>query len=323
MKYTSLDSAFIPSVGTAGDTVPHHHGVLLEQDIPADAFNEFYDSLKQDIRTMSVDDFIDFTKSLTDSATASPFTKGVVCQLATSLLLAHNQPDTAIDYAADAVTFLAEEPRRKDEAFLEVLGSLLYDIALIHAERNEYKPAERSLNKSIKIFERLAVMAPERYSSAHAFAVKAVTSAFKSRIKQANLLAHYQVATSLYAELAMDGASEATSMLVDSLALEGTTLQKMGKYRESLQYLAKALRFLTKMEPEFTSRHLRMSIDLGKSLINVRGSHSKGVHLLNTLLQKAVKLKAKAEIEEIKCLLDNDSMNKLNVLRLWYRFFPR
>lgn len=320
MKYNSLNSAFIPAA--KGESVPHH-SVLLEQDVPADTFNEFYDSMKQEVRSMAVDDFLSFTRSVTDSVTASPFTKGVTCQLAASLLVTHNQPDTAIAYAADAVTFLSEEPRRKDEAFLEVLGSLLYDIALIHVERNEYKPAERSLNKSIKIFERLTSVASERYSSAHTFAVNAVTSAFKSRIKQANMLAHYQVATSLYSELAMDGAGEATSMLIDSLALEGVTLQKMGKYRDSIQYLAKAMRFLTKMEPEFTHRHLRLSIDLGKALLNARGSHSKGVHLLNTLLQKAVKLKAKAETEEIKTLLDNDSMNKLNVLRLWYKFFPR
>lgn len=321
MKYSSLNTAFIPS---ATDKKPSiGHDALLEQDIPSDNFNEFYDSLKEEARSMDVEGFLAFTKNITDSATASPFTKAVAYQLATSLLVTHNRPDAAIAYAADAVTFLAEEPKRKDEAFLEVLGSLLYDIAWIHIERHEYKPAERSLNKAIRIFEKLASTSSRRYSSAHAFAMNAVTSAFRSRIKQANLLAHYQVATSLYSELAMDGASEATSQLIDSLALEGTTLQKMGKYRESIQYLAKALRFLTKMEPDFTMRHLRLSIDLGKALINARGSHSKGVHLLNTLLQKAVKLKAKAEEEEIKTLLDNDKMSKLNVLRLWYKFFPR
>ena len=244
-------------------------------------------------------------------------------QILTALQNEQDDISEAVVTAASALNLLAQEPKRKDEPFLAVLGSLLYDVAFLHAGRSEFKQAERELEKAIKIFERLAKTNPARYGSAVIMAQNASTSIYRSRVKQVNLLAHYQVATSTYLQMVNSGIEDATSRLVESLYTEGRTLAQMGRHREAVQYLTRALKYLTKINPIFDHRQLTMSIDLGEALLNVPASRDKGIHLLNPMLHKATKINAGEEHRRIVDILLNAKSRRLDILGIWHKVFPK
>ncbi|MDE6248691.1 MAG: hypothetical protein K2M72_04860 [Paramuribaculum sp.] len=244
-------------------------------------------------------------------------------QILVALYLMEGSHDEAMHTAATVLTILASEPKRRDEPFLSVLAALLHDVALIHNSRDEYKQAEREIEKSMKIFERLGRTDPERYGAPHTMAVNTATSVYRSRVKQAEALAHYQAATGAYLEQMNAGTEEATDRLIDSLATEGRTLMKMGRSREAVQYFTRALRYLGKIEPELSLRQLTLSIDLGEALLNVKTTRDKGIHLLNTMLHKATKLHATEQHRRIVDILVNAKSHKLDILGLWHKVFPR
>ncbi len=244
-------------------------------------------------------------------------------QILTALQIEKEDYSEALVNAASTLTLLSQEPKRKDEPFLAVLGSLLYDIAYLHGQRSEFKQAERELEKSIKIFERLAKSQPERYGSAVIMAQNAATSIYRSRVKQVNLLAHYQVATSTYLQMVNSGIADSIERLVDSLQTEGKTLAQLGRHREAVQYYTRALKYLTKYSPVFDRRQLEMSIDLGEALLNVPASRDKGIHLLNTMLHKATKINANDEHRRIVDILLNAKSRRLDILGLWHKVFPK
>ena len=66
-----------------------------------------------------------------------------------------------------------------------------------------------------------------------------------------------------------------------------------------------------------------MSIDLGESLLNVKATRDKGIHLLNTLLHKATKLGAETEHRRIVDILFNAKSRKLDILGIWHKVFPK
>ncbi len=225
--------------------------------------------------------------------------------------------------AASTLTLLSQEAKRKDEPFLQILGALLYDIAFLHTRRKEYKQAERELSKALKIYERLAKTNPERYATPHVMALNATTATYRNRVKQAELLAHYQVATSTYLQLVNSGVGEATGRLVDSIKSEGDTLAQMGRHREAMQYYTRALKYLTKIEPEFTLKQLQLSISLGEAMLRVNAMKEKGIHLLNTMLHKATKINATEEHRQIVDILFNARSSSLDILGLWHKVFPK
>lgn len=231
--------------------------------------------------------------------------------------------DEALVVSATLLTYMAQDAKRKDEPFLEVLAGMLYDIAYIHNERGQYKQGERELEKSMKLYERLAKNSPERYGAAHILAQNASTRVYRSRVKQVNMLAHNQVATASYLEMLNSGIEGAADRLIDSLVVEGRTLAQMGRYREAVQYFSRALKYLTKIEPEFTERQLKLSIDLGEALLNVKVSRDKGIHLLNTMLHKATKLNADDDHRRIVDILLNAKSRRLDILGIWHKVFPR
>lgn len=244
-------------------------------------------------------------------------------QILTALYIENGNMDQATATAAATLNLLAQEPKRKDEPFLSVLGALLYDIAYLHGERKEYKQAERELEKSLKIFERLAKTNPERYAPAHVMALNAATAVYRNRVKQAELLAHYQVATSTYLQLMDSGVEDAATRLVDSLTSEGDTLAQMGRHREAIQYYTRALKYLTKFEDEFSLRQLNLSIALGESMLQIAAMRDKGVHLLNTMLHKATKINASEAHRRIVDSLVNAKSRSLDILGLWHKVFPK
>lgn len=244
-------------------------------------------------------------------------------QILTALLIEKDDMDGAMVTAASTLTLLSQEAKRKDEPFLAILGALLYDIAFIHTQRKEYKQAERELAKTLKIFERLAKNNPERYATPHVMALNAATATYRNRVKQAELLVHYQVATSTYLQEVNSGVGEATDRLVDSITAEGDTLAQMGRHREAMQYYTRALKYLTKIEPDFTLKQLRLSISLGEAMLRVGAMKEKGIHLLNTMLHKATKIGATDEHRRIVDILFNARSSSLDILGLWYKIFPK
>lgn len=244
-------------------------------------------------------------------------------QILTALYIEKGDNEQAMTTAAATLNLLAQEPKRKDEPFLAVLGALLYDIAYLHGERKEYKQAERELEKSLKIFERLAKTNPERYAPSHVMALNAATAVYRNRVKQAELLAHYQVATSTYLHMMDSGVEDAASRLVESLTSEGDTLAQMGRHREAIQYYTRALKYLTKMETDFSLQQLSLSIALGESMLNIAAMRDKGIHLLNTMLHKATKINALEQHRRIVDSLVNAKSRSLDILGLWHKVFPK
>ena len=244
-------------------------------------------------------------------------------QILTALYLEQDDIDSAVASAAGALSYLAQQPRRKDVPFLQVLGSLLYDIAYLHGLRDEHKQAERAIDKAIKIFERLAKVNPARYASPHVMSLNGATTIYRNRMRQAELLARYQADTSAYIEMLKAGVEDAALRLSESLANEGDTLSRMGKHREAIQYYSRALKFLTRVEPAFSLTQLRLSISLGESMLAVSAMREKGVHLLNTMLHKATKINALDEHRRIVDALYNAKSRSLDILSIWHKVFPK
>ncbi len=244
-------------------------------------------------------------------------------QILTALYIEKDDLKAATATAAATLSLLAQEPARKDENFLCILGSLLYDIAFIHAQSKEYKQAERELSKAVKIYERLAKSSPQRYAPSYLMTVNAATATYRNRVKQAEMLAQYQEATSTYQQMVTAGVAEATGRLIDSLTDEGDTLARMGRHREAMQFYSRALKALTRIEGEFTLKQLRLSIALGESMLRVRAMKEKGIHLLNTMLHKATKINATEEHRAIVDILVNARSSSLDILGLWHKIFPR
>lgn len=334
MKPTSLEQTFVMPVTDTDRLTPSHYQhakgdtdllkAVAEDDGGCDLIVDF---TRTNAPTLLAAGLLDRMIETLDKATANgPDTtasNAARLQLLSSLLIEKGDLDGALDKAAESLREMAQEPKRRDERFLSILASLLYDLAYLHTQRNEYRHAEREITKSLKVLERLAKENPTRYGAAHLSALSASTGIYKSRIKQANMLAHYQVASSTYLEMMNHGIKDAGMKLVESLQKEGDTLMEMSKYREAIQFYTRALRYLTKLSPEFSPLTLQLSVKLGDALLRSSKTRQKGVHLLNTMLQKATKLDDKETVGRINTLLERDATKWYDIFALWHKLFPR
>lgn len=244
-------------------------------------------------------------------------------QILTALHIEMDRTDQAMLTAASTLTLLSAQPRRKDQPFLQTLAALLYDISLLHAARGEFRQAEREVEKSNKIYQRLARQDADRYGAAHLMAMNAATNVYRSRCRQAELLAQYQASTTLYLQMMSEGVEDAATRLIDSLATEGKTLAEMGRHREAVQYFTRALRYLTKVDPETSLRQLELTVGLGESMLQVSSMRDKGVHLLNTVLHKAAKANAMDLHRRVADDLSQAKTRSLDILGFWHKLFPR
>lgn len=341
MKQTSIDATFIPAttdvatlrarLGKKGRT-PAETLKALEPE----SFTAVYDLLRllaresaakgEEERAISTLSELELHISQLPDSESGPLLdlRAAIMQVITALYISADSLDSAAaTAAASTLNLLARQPKRKDVPFLEILGSLLFDIAWLHSSNGEYKQAEREMEKSIKVFERLAKTAPDRYASTVVAALGTATSVYHNRIKQAELLAHYQAATTTYSHMVSAGMTEATDRLAESLMNEGDTLARMGRHREAIQYYTKALKYLQRIEPDFTERQLNVSIALGESMLRVSAMKDKAVHLLNTMMHKALKINAPAQHQRITETLANAKSPGLDILGLWHKIFPR
>lgn len=337
MKRTSLDRAFLPPTTDVSSLRARmrkaRQGVDFLKILEGVPFDTTFDMLRSYASEMvsqgeaakaaatlrEIEVLID--PETADSAATD--LHALLMQLLTALSIETDELDEAASTAASALHLLSLSPRRKDTAFLQLLGTLLHDVALLHSTRGEYKQAEREIEKSIKIFERLVKSEPDRYAAPHLMAVNGAAAIYRNRVKQAELLAHYQAATATYLELLNSGVEDVTGRLVASLADQGDTLARMGRHREAIQYYSRALKYLTRIESDFSSEQLRLSIALGESMLSVDAMRDKGVHLLNTMLHKATRINAADEHRRIVDILYKAKSRSLDILSLWYKLFPR
>ena len=322
MKPLSIESVFLPptaDIAPLQKSIKRSRGAADTLAALRDAdFNTAYDYLRiygaEMVTHGETDKAIETLTSIADTIAALPAPAeghtldlhAALMQILTAMHIELGDMDHAATAAAAALNLLAQQPKRKDTPYLQLLGCLLFEI-----------------EKSIKIFERLAKADPERYAPAHVMSLNGATSVYRNRVKQAELLAHYQAATSAYLQMVNAGVDDATTRLVDSLADEGDTLARMGRHREALQYYSRALKYLTRLEPEFTLRQLKLSISLGESMLHVNAMRDKGVHLLNTMLHKATKINALEEHRRIVDSLYRAKSRSLDILSLWHKIFPR
>lgn len=340
MAHTSLDPLFIPSTALPradmsldvlkGDINPTE----LRHTLDGMQFNAVYDYLRtaafsmiQEGRTEEaitlIHDFDVMVSRIQEESPALINVHAALMQILTALYIEAEMLTDALQAGATVLNLLAQSPKRKDEPFLSILASLLYDISMIHSEREENKQAEREIEKSMKLFERLARQKPDRYGAAHVLALNASTTVYTSRQRQANTLAQYQAATSAYLQQLNEGIEDAGMQLIESLATEGRTLVKMNRQREAVQYFTRALKLLSKISPEFDTLHLNLSIDLGHALLSLKGTREKGIHLLNTMLYKASKLNADEEHRRIVDILVTAKNPALDIFNFWHKLFPR
>lgn len=343
MQPTSLDPAFIPS----GPDLLSQMGIMqsdinlsdLRHAVARLPFNKAYDffrsAVNSFIRRGMVDQAIDYlqqfdaiaTRFNTDSPdAASPQLHDIhaaLLQILTALYIESDRLAEAYTTAASALNLMVQTARRKDEAFLCTLASLLFDIATIHTARDEAPQAERAIEKSIKLFERLARTNPSRYGGAHMMALSASTTIYRSRVRQTQTLARCQAAVSTYMRQSGEGIADASQHLAEALAEQGRTLAKMNRHREAVQYLSRALKYKTRLNPEFDTDQLRLSIDLGESLLSLKGSRDKGVHLLNTMLYKANRLEASELHRRIVHILLQAKDPAMGIFSFWHKLFPR
>ena len=338
MKHISLDPIFIPPGDVEGMSLDMLQGDVnmseLRHTLDGLPFNTVYDFMRAAAYRMvsenRTDEAValirDFDAAVTRMGSESATLLNIhaaLMQILTAIYIHGEMYSDALLTAAAVLNLLSQSPKRKDEPFLSILAALLYDVSHIHSARDENKQAEREIEKSMKLFERLARQNPDRYGAAHLLALNASTSVYKSRVKQANALAHYQAATSTYLQMLNEGMEDAGMRLIESLATEGRTLVKMNRQREAVQYFTRALKYLTKISPEFDLLQLQLSIDLGHALLAVKGTREKGIHLLNTMLYKASKINAGEEHRRIVDILVDAKNPSLDIFNFWHKLFPR
>lgn len=339
MNRLSLDPIFLPPGDLSAVSPSLLHGDLnateLRHAMDGLPFNTIYDfyrtaahSMATEGRTQEAIDVIRLydaavTRMTDDQSAPLLNIHAALLQILTALHIHAGQQADALSTAAAALTLLSQSPKRRDEPFLQTLAALLYDISSVHALNDEHRQAEREIEKSMKLFERLARQNPDRYGAAHLLALNASTSVYSSRQKQAKTLAQYQAATSTYLQMVNEGIEDAGMRLIESLATEGRTLVKMNRHREAVQYFTRALKNLGKIQPEFSPLHLRLSVDLGHALLSLKGTREKGIHLLNTMLYKASKLGDTEQHRRIVDILVAAKNPTLDIFTFWHKLFPR
>lgn len=194
---------------------------------------------------------------------------------------------------------------KTDKDYVAIVAGVLYNLALIHNQIGENGRAEKELVKAQKIFEKLAKKDKDRFGEALINSVEASTTIFNSRLKQMNVLAHYQVATDMYLNKANRGTTQAILDLVNSLKEEGDLHLKIGNYRDAVKYYTKALRYQKKITSKMGKKDLEISINLGKALLHIINRQATGEQLLRSLIPLAERLDAKNEINEINSILEH------------------
>lgn len=223
-----------------------------------------------------------------------------------SVQIEQNDFSEALIAGEQALRMLADmDIDRSLEDYVAIVAGVIYNLARVHHIVGENIKAEKELMKAQKLLEKLAKRNKSRFGASIVNAIEASTTIFNSRLKQMNVLAHYQVATDLYLDKAHKGITQAIHDLVDSLQKEGDLHLKIGNYRDAVKYYTKALRYQKKVTPKMGERELRISINMGRALLHITTRQATGEQLLRSLLPLAERLDALNEKNEIQALLEH------------------
>lgn len=214
----------------------------------------------------------------------------------------------------------AMETDRSHPDFIAIVAGVIYNLAMVHHKVGENIKAEKELMRAQKLLEKLAKKDKQRFGSSIVVAIEASTTIFNSRLKQMNVLAHYQVTTDLYLDKANKGITQAINDLVKSLQQEGDLHLKIGNYRDAVKYYTKAIRYQKKITDKMGEWELRMSINLARALLQIKNRQSTGEQLLKSLLPLAERLDAVSEKNEIQALLEHKgkSFDFLSFVKKWF-----
>ena len=214
----------------------------------------------------------------------------------------------------------AMETDRSHPDFIAIVAGVIYNLAMVHHKVGENIKAEKELLRAQKLLEKLAKKDKQRFGSSIVVAIEASTTIFNSRLKQMNVLAHYQVTTDLYLDKANKGITQAINDLVKSLQQEGDLHLKIGNYRDAVKYYTKAIRYQKKITDKMGEWELRMSINLARALLQIKNRQSTGEQLLKSLLPLAERLDAVSEKNEIQALLEHKgkSFDFLSFVKKWF-----
>lgn len=223
-----------------------------------------------------------------------------------SLMIERSDFTEALVAGEQSLRMLADiDTDRNQPDYVALVAGVIYNLALLHHKTGENVRAEKELLKAQKLLDKLAKKNKSRFGASLVMAIEASTTIFNSRLKQMNVLAHYQVTTDLYLDKANKGVSQAIYDLVDSLQQEGDLHLKIGNYRDAVKYYTKALRYQKKVTPKMGERELRISINMGRALLHISGRQAVGEQLLRSLLPLAERLDAVNEKNEITALLEH------------------
>lgn len=235
-----------------------------------------------------------------------------------SLLIEKNDFSEALIAGEQSLRILAAmETDRSHIDYIAIVAHVIYNLARIHHCVGENVRAEKELMKAQKLLDKLAKKNKIRFGVSIVNAIEASTTIFNSRLKQMNVLAHYQVTTDLYLDKAHQGITYAIYDLVDALQKEGDLHLKIGNHRDAVKYYTKALRYQKKVTPKMGERELRISINMARALLHIHNRKSTAEQLLNTLLPLAEHLGAINEKNEIQALLEHKgkSFDFINFLK--------
>lgn len=223
-----------------------------------------------------------------------------------SLLIEKNDFSEALIAGEQSLRMLAAiDTDRSHPDYIAIVAHVIYNLARIHHGVGENVRAEKELMKAQKLLEKLAKKNKARFGVSIVNAIEASTTIFNSRLKQMNILAHYQVSTDLYLDKAHKGTAQAIYDLVDALQKEGDLHLKIGNYRDAVKYYTKALRYQKKVTPKMGERELRLSINMARALLQITNRKATGEQLLQSLLPLAERLEATSEKNEIQALLEH------------------
>lgn len=225
---------------------------------------------------------------------------------------------TSIEAIVALLKELTTATDKRSIEFKAIAATTIYYLAYVCHGNGASDRAEKQLVKAQSIFEVLASKFPERFDAPLLTTVEASTTVFRSRLKQLNTLAHYQVAISAYTASLSTGGKKALSNLINTLHKQGDLLLKMGNDREAVKYYSQAIKYLNKKDSTLGMEHLRISISLGKALLNLFNRQDTARQLLQSMIPLAVSLKADNELEDIEYTLahapQKDIIDKIKLL---------
>ena len=223
------------------------------------------------------------------------------------LNISANDYSSALVYAEDVLRNLVDlNGDDEDVDYLALVAGVIYNLALTHHLLGENSRAEKELVKAQKLLSKLARKDHNRFGATVVMAIEASTTIFNSRLRQMNVLAHYQLSTDLYLDKANHGVKQAVADLVSSLQQQGDLHLSMGNYRDAVKFYTKALRYQKRITAKMGMVELRISINMGRALLQIVNRKSTGEQLLNSLIPLAERLDAQSELNEIRSILEHN-----------------